>query len=334
MSFDFKMYYLYKSISKIKHKYDFNMMYSFELDNEMENLEHLQDLLMSKKISSQEFKKMQISNKIDSLLPLIGPMSLYLKKTKNEIYDYLNDKGLADKRIVNFISLYKEKKESQNVIIKRISDIHESSFFKKIKIKKEIEEEIKDDTFIRKNFQLEQIIDYEKSGYIKISKLYNNDSLTFLLNESEYGTLKKIMDEMFKEEKSKFDPHVFLKEVIVSQYESKKYLKSVMKNEDENNESLMNAAMEIAQVCKDFPIEAISKMINLIDKINYSYSSEQIGSRSYYANKNREEVGQRSVEYRKYLKLFFESLYLKKELTNTINTSEIKQEKEIRKKRL
>lgn len=174
--------------------------------------------------------------------------------------------------------------------------------------------------------EIEKInLDYKKSKNIKVLNYISHrtgksidDVFSFLqenriedFSKYDFSKLyseKKKSNEIINERLFHFSNLSFLQRIKI-----KKEIKEKIKNGEflKNNPDIK--FMEIANVIKDFPQKYIEQMINNIDNLDFSYDVSEIGFRIPFVEEERMDIKDKSIEFRKYLKMHLEGVYLKKE---------------------
>lgn len=304
-----EMYYLLK-ISQRYESSSLALLKQSSRMNEMVREMHINNANYTKTEIAKIKEDFHKKNNMDILLYI----SYFTGKNKDDVFSFLRENKMEYFSKYDFSKLYSEKKEANNVISERLSHFNNLSFLKRIKIKKEIKEKIEDGEFLKNNPDLKFVKRYVERGLIKWSELYNDKNVSFILEGKKYELLKIIMDNVFKENKVKFDSCLFLKEIVMANFENKIDIDSIFNKSNEYKKmKLIKDTMEIANVTKDFPQKYIKQMINNIDDLDFSYDISKIGFRIPFLEEERMGIKDKSIEFRKYLKMHLESVYLKKE---------------------
>lgn len=304
-----EMYYLLK-ISQRYESSSLALLKQSSRMNEMIREMHINNANYTKTEIAKIKEDFHKKNNMDILLYI----SYFTGKNKDDVFSFFRENKMEYFSKYDFSKLYSEKKESNNIISERLYHFNNLSFLKRIKIKKEIKEKNKNGEFLKNNTDLEFVKKYVEKGFIKWSELYNDKNISFLFKTKKYKLLKIIMDNVFKENNIKFDSCLFLKQIVLEKFENKIDADSIFNiSKEDKKTKLIKDTMEIANVTKDFPQKYIEQMINDIDNLDFSYDISKIGFRIPFLEEEIMAIKDKSIEFRKYLKMHLESVYLKKE---------------------
>lgn len=264
--------------------------------------------------TKEEIEKINLDYKKSKNIKVLNYISHRTGKSEDDVFSFLQENKMEDFGEFNFIELCDKKKKANQIISERLFHFSSLSFLQRIKIKKEIKEKNENGEFLKNNPVLEFVKIYVEKGFIKWSELYNDKNISFLLKTKKYELLKIIMDNAFKENKVNFDSYLFLKQIVLEKFENKIDADSIFNiSEEDKKMKLIKDTMEIANIAKDFPQKYIEQMINDIDNLDFSYDISKIGFRIPFVEEERMGIKDKSIGFRKYLKMHLESLYLKKE---------------------
>lgn len=304
-----EMYYLLK----ISQRYDFSSLSLLKQSsrmNEMIREMHINNANYTK----TEMAKIKEDFHKKSNMSILLYISYFTGKNKDDVFSFLRENKMEHFSKYDFSKLYSQKKESNNIISERLFHFSDLSFLQRIKIKKEIKEKIKNGEFLKNNLDIKFLEIYVEKGLVKWSEIYNDKNISFLLKTKKYELLKRIMDNAFKENKVNFDSYLFLKQIVLEKFENKIDADSIFNiSEKDKKMKLIKDTMELANIAKDFPQKYIEQMINDIDNLDFSYDISKIGFRIPFVEEERMGIKDKSIEFRKYLKMHLEGVYLKKE---------------------